>query len=180
MKVLFSILLFFISLQISAQNVEWTKTIGGVGNDYGHSINVDNAGNIYTTGYFEGTVDFDPDTGVYNLTTTYIDIFIQKVDPSGNLIWAKSIGGSDAENGYSIDVDASGNIYTVGQFTGTCDFDPGAGVTNLTSSGGLDFFVQKMDASGNFLWAKRMGDATDQYAYSINIDNTGSIYYRRV
>jgi PKD repeat protein len=243
MNILFSIFLFLISLQITAQSIEWTKTIGGVGNDYGHSINVDNNGNIYTTGYFEGTVDFDPDTGVYNLTTVYIDIFIQKIDASGNFVWAKSIGntsfdpnytvstsiddsgniyttgsfsgsadfdpgvgvsslsavggfdvfiqkldsagnfiwsksigGSDDENGYSISVDASGNLYTVGQFTGTCDFDPGSGVTNLTSLGGLDFFVQKMDASGNFLWAKRIGDATDQYAYSINIDNTGSIY----
>ncbi|MBK7669533.1 MAG: SBBP repeat-containing protein [Sphingobacteriaceae bacterium] len=69
-----------------------------------------------------------------------------------NLVWAKKLGGTGDEFGKTIAVDASGNVYTAGFFTGTTDFDPGAGISNLTSSGGFDIFVSKLDASGNFAW----------------------------
>ncbi|MCL1472974.1 DUF4347 domain-containing protein, partial [Argonema antarcticum] len=61
----------------------------------------------------------------------------------GDLIWAKGIGGSGDEIGYSIAVDSSGNTYTTGYFSGTADFDPGAGTANLTPAGGADIFITK-------------------------------------
>ncbi|MCB0771599.1 MAG: SBBP repeat-containing protein, partial [Flavobacteriales bacterium] len=67
--------------------------------------------------------------------------------------WTKSFGGSLADYGLSIALDASGNVYTTGYFQGTVDFDPGAGTTNLTSEGSLDVYVQKLNATGNFVWA---------------------------
>ncbi|MDV7394596.1 SBBP repeat-containing protein, partial [Arthrospira platensis SPKY1] len=64
------------------------------------------------------------------------------------LEWARSFGGNVDDEGQSVSVDAAGNVYTTGYFEGTVDFDPGAGTANLTSAGGSDIFVQKLDASG--------------------------------
>ncbi len=60
------------------------------------------------------------------------------------------MGGLTDEAGYSLSVDALGNVYTIGSFSGMADFDPGSGTFNLTSMGGYDIFVSKLDKSGNF------------------------------
>src|SRR5688572_17920960 len=78
--------------------------------------------------------------------------------------WAKSFGGTTAQ-GKSISVDGSGNVYTTGYFSGTADFDPGAGTFNLTAAGGDDIYISKLDASGNFLWAKQMGGTLNDYGF---------------
>lgn len=67
--------------------------------------------------------------------------------------WVETFGSFGANGGRSIKVDAAGNIYTLGFFYGTADFDPGAGTTNLSTTGGTGVFVQKMDASRNLIWA---------------------------
>ena len=74
-----------------------------------------------------------------------------------NLEWAKQLGGTSHDKGWSIAVDTSGNVYTAGYFQGTADFDPGTGTFNMSSAGQSDIFVSKLDASGNFLWAKQLG-----------------------
>ncbi|MBK8144482.1 MAG: SBBP repeat-containing protein [Bacteroidetes bacterium] len=68
--------------------------------------------------------------------------------------WAKSLGATDEDMSKSIAVDGSGNVYTTGFFTGTVDFDPGPGISNLTCVGDKDIFISKLDAMGHFLWAK--------------------------
>ncbi len=158
-------------------NFVWAKSFGGSTQDRGNSITVDVSGNVYTTGYFEGTVDFDPGTGTANLTSLGgNEIFIQKLDASGNFIWAKSFGASSTDAGQSITVDASGNVYTTGNFQGTIDFDPGAGTAILISAGAFDFFVQKLDASGNFIWAKSFGGSSSDQVRSCTVDASGNIY----
>ena len=74
-----------------------------------------------------------------------------------NFEWVKQMGGYLTNTGRSITTDAVGNVYTTGWFNGTADFDPGVGTANLTSAGGRDIFIQKLDTAGNFLWAKKMG-----------------------
>ncbi|TRX37096.1 FG-GAP-like repeat-containing protein [Flavobacterium restrictum] len=160
-------------------NFVWAKAMGGSSGDIGYGITVDSSGNVYTTGYFTGAVDFDPSsTGTFNLTPVGIgDIFVQKLDASGNFVWAKSMGGSSDDYGYGISVDTSGNVYTTGLFQGTVDFDPSStGNTNLTALGGQDIFVQKLDASGNLVWAKAMGGSSDDYGYGISVDTSGNVY----
>ena len=154
----------------------WAKSIGGTSSDYGESIDVDNSGNICITGSFNGTVDFDPGSGTFNLTASSDDIFIQKLDHNGNFIWAKAMGGTNQDKGHSISIDNSGNIYTSGLFNGTADFDPGSGTYNLTSNGMADIFIQKIDANGDFLWAKAMGANYYDESKSITIDNLGGVY----
>ena len=68
-----------------------------------------------------------------------------------NFEWAKSMGGTMYDNGYSIAVDDAGNVYTTGSFEGTVDFDPSSGLFYLNSIGDKDIFVSKLDASGNFV-----------------------------
>jgi hypothetical protein len=155
----------------------WAKNFGGVGEDSGNNIFVDSNGNVYLTGYFEGTIDFDPGSGTFNLTDAGGgDIFISKLDSNGNFLWAKSMGGSTEDSAFGIAVDLSGNIYTTGYFTGTADFDPGVGVANLTTAGGGDAFVSKLDSNGNFVWAKNMGGNSFEAGSSIAIDGSGNVY----
>jgi hypothetical protein len=150
--------------------------------EIGTSIAVDASGNVYTTGSFNGTVDFDPGPGTAYLTSAGTeDIFVSKLDTSGNFLWAKSMGGTGGQFGVNdvgedIAVDGSGNVYTTGYFWGTVDFDPGAGTVILTSAGGEDIFVQKLDTSGNFVWAKAMGGARREHSRSIAVDGSGNVY----
>src|SRR3989338_7102439 len=76
-----------------------------------------------------------------------------------NLQWAKQIGDSASiDEKSSLEIDAFGNLYITNSFVGTVDFDPGPGSFNLTSQG-MDraVFIQKLDANGNFIWAKQIG-----------------------
>src|SRR5678816_164169 len=155
MKRIIFIILFTLAatiLHAQSANFKWAKQMGGRGADAaGASIAVDADGNVYTTGGFSGTADFDPGPGTYNLTSagTY-DMFISKLDSSGKFIWAKQMGGNSSSAwGPSITLDAAGNIYSTGTFEGTVDFDPGPGVFTLSAIKAS--FVLKLDADGNFI-----------------------------
>ena len=176
-RTLFAFCTLLVSIGVNAQTFEWAKSFGSSLADYGLSIALDASGNVYTTGYFQGTADFDPGAGTANRTSSGgRDIWVQKLDASGNFIWARSFGGSSDDIGRSITVDASGNVYTTGYFQGTADFDPGAGTANITSAGNEDIFIQKLDASGNFLWAKSFGGSLADYGLSIAVDAAGNVY----
>ncbi len=163
-------------LNIHAQQFQWVKSFGGASNDVPKSITTDVLGNVYTTGSFISTVDFDPGPGVSNLTSNgQNDVFVQKLDVLGNLIWVKSFWGSSVDQGLSVLVDSLGNVYTTGRFSGTVDFDPGPGVSNLTSNGHEDRFIHKMDVQGNFVWVKTFWGISGGFS-SFSIDKSGNTY----
>ncbi len=167
----------FVQKLDSTGNLVWAKRMGGTFSDYGYGIAVDASGNVYTTGLFSSTADFDPGAGIFNLTPSgSTDIFVQKLDFAGNFVWAKRMGGTAADEGLEIAVDGPGNIYCTGIFSGTADFDPGAGVTNLTSVGNRDIYVQKLDSTGNFQWAKSMGSSLQDSGNGIAVDGSGNVY----
>ncbi len=169
----------FISKLDAAGNFIWAKRIGGVSSDEGKSISTDTAGNVYVTGYFQSTVDFDPNAGTFNMSSGGLtDVFLLKLDPNGNFIWAKKIGGTSSDEAKSLTIDALSNIYITGFFGGSnIDFDPGVGIYNLTSAGGNDIFVLKLNSSGNFVWARAMGGTTNyDYSYAIKTDKQGNVY----
>ncbi|MDQ3073975.1 MAG: SBBP repeat-containing protein, partial [Bacteroidota bacterium] len=88
---------------VQAQQLEWASAIGSTGNDYGRAVTTDANGNLYTAGFFTGTVDFDPGSGTANLTSAGgLDVFIYKTNPSGALIWAHSIGSTGTDASYAI------------------------------------------------------------------------------
>jgi hypothetical protein len=162
---------------LKSQNVGWAKSVGGTGADDASSICEDALGNVYTTGVFSGTADFDPGAGIANCTSLGLtDIFVLKLNAAGNFLWVKSFGGTLSDAGVSINIDASGNVYTTGYFQGNTDFDPGAGNVSLTSAGDWDIFIHKMDASGNFLWVITFGGIESDIGYSVNVDASGNVY----
>ncbi|HRN40472.1 MAG TPA: PKD domain-containing protein [Vicingus sp.] len=169
--------IFILKLSSSGSFV-WAKRIGGIDNDGGCSITIDDFGNVYTTGSFTGNVDFDPGTGTSTLFSAGEgDVFISKLNSAGNFLWAKRMGGiDDGDGAYSITTDNIGNVYTTGVFYNTVDFDPGTSTYNLTSQGWEDIFISKLDANGNFVWAKSMGGTSWDMGYSIAIDNSGNVY----
>ncbi len=174
-KILFSIL-FSLSINISfTQNVqfEWVKQISEVHWEKATSITVDNTGNVYTTGDFGHTIDFDPGPGVFNLSSpNRTSAFITKYNSAGNFIWAVKLEGVDV-SGLSIRVDNYGNVYTAGHFYAPADFDPGPGVYNITN-GSRNYF-SKLDPSGNFIWAKGVGEGFTNIT-SMEIDGNGNVY----
>jgi hypothetical protein len=171
----------FISKMGPGGNFLWARSIGGTNSDHGFAVVADASGNTYSTGAFVGTVDFDPGPGSFFMSSgsTYGDMFVVKLDPAGNLVWAKQFGGSGGISGYSIALANSGNVYTTGSFTGTIDFDPGMASDSLTSTGSYDVFVCKTDAAGNFVWAKQMGGNTgteDNISNAITLDASENVY----
>lgn len=141
----------FIHKMDSAGNFLWVKQIGGVGHGRSSDIQSDTDGNLYVTGKFQGTTDFDPGIGVFNLTPVgSSDAFIQKVDSIGNLIWAIQMGGNQFSSGSALAIDLFNNIYTTGQFGGTVDFDPGNSIANLSANGNTDGFIQKLNQCNSY------------------------------
>ena len=90
--------------------------------------------------------------------------------------WVKGMGSDKSDYIRSISIDKAGNIYGVGNFSNTVDFDPGPGVYNLTSNGKLDIFITKFTNSGDFVWAKSLGSTGDDDGRSIALDTFGNVY----
>jgi len=167
----------FVSKLDSSGGLVWARHWGSTGDDRGYGIAVDGSGNVYTTGAFEGTVDFDPGPATVNLTSSGSgDVFVSKLDSSGNYAWARHWGSTGDDRGYGIAVDGSGNVHTIGAFAGTVDFDPGAPSVDLASSGFDDVFVSKLDSSGTYVWAKAWGATGYDYGFGITVDGSGNVY----
>jgi hypothetical protein len=167
----------FISKLDASGNFLWAKQIGGATDEIAFGIAVDAAGNVYSTGWFDGTTDFDPGVTTYTLAASLRDQFILKLDPSGNFIWAKQLGAATASvQPTSMALDNAGNVYTCGNFYGTADFDPGIATYTLISNGTSDVFISKIDATGNFVWANSFGSVGNDFVRSLALDPFGTIY----
>ncbi len=166
----------FLSKFDSSGSFLWAKTWGGGSVDRGYFVASDGSGNVYVTGYFSFTVDFDPGSGVDNHTSNgSYDVFLSKIDSSGSFLWAKTWGGSGIDIGYSVAPDGS-DVYVTGHFNGTVDFDPGSGVDNHTSNGADDVFLGKFDSSGDNQWARTWGGSGSDSGYGVAADGSGNVY----
>lgn len=174
MKKIFTTLFVLIFSQLISQTTSWpwAKRAGGAQHDAGQSIVTDASGNSYVSGYFGSpAVSFGSYT-LTNATATLTDIFLAKYDVSGNVVWAKSFGGSGSENAISIHLSVGGSVYMTGYFSSTLlTF----GTYTLNGSGNKDFFIAKFDSNGNVLWAKSAGGSQDDFAYSVTTDPAGNV-----
>lgn len=154
----------------------WAKRMGGTDTDFAHALALDAAGNAVVTGNFRGTGDFDPGAATFPLTSAGVDdSFVCKLDGNGNFLWAKRLGGTGNHAARGIAVDASGNVLSIGEFTGTADFDPGAASFNLTAATENDIYISKLTSNGLFVWAKRLGGSGNDQGYSIAVDAAGNV-----
>ena len=158
-------------------NFVWAKRWGSTTMDNANFITCDDAGSTYISGMYTNTVDFDPNGGVHNLTTSSTGHgYLLKLNAAGNFSWVNDWSGTGTETLESSAWDLDNHLYISGEFSGTEDFQFGAGTTNLTSAGLLDIFLLKIDTAGNFINVKKFGAANNDHSYSVVISDTGAIY----
>jgi len=159
----------FVAKLDSNGNWLWATQAGGNGYDDSNSISIDDDGNSYITGSFEGSAIF----GSNSLTSSnYDDIYVAKLDANGNWLWAAQAGGSSNDVGESIEVDIERMSYVTGSFQNTAAF----GSIDLHSSGFKDVFLAKLDTSGNWIFATKAGGSGFDDCYGITVDNNGNSY----
>lgn len=173
-KTLFSLVLMLCALSAAkAQNFLWAERYGGDGEDVVRALDTDGNGNAYMTGYYTDTANFGEGTMT---SLGLFDVFVTKTLPDGTLAWSKSMGGVNNDYGTAISCDAHGNVYITGVFDVSFDADPGSGQFMLTAAGDFDIFVIKLDANGNFVWAKAIGGEGYEETTGIGVDNAGNVY----
>jgi hypothetical protein len=133
----------------------WDKPFGGndgpFAQDHGFGIDVDSSNNVFITGIFFGTRDFDPGAGVFEATSKGVsDFFVLSLDSDGDFRWLNTIGGPAQDYGRGLSVDNEGFPVVCGWYTYSFDFDPGEGENILGFDGGIDAFVIKVPPDGNW------------------------------
>jgi hypothetical protein len=151
----------------------------------GPAMTLDPSGNVLTAGRFYGTVDFDPGATTRKLIAITENGYISKLDAAGNFLWAKQLIADTPVIKYvfpqSITTDPSGNIYVAGNFIGTADFNPDSSASFTLAAQEPNGFVMKLDASGNFIWAKKIGNDNSPLlnshgANAVIADAAGNVY----
>ncbi len=164
----------------SGLNLVWAWALGdgfpsiAVGND----VLIDNSENVFWTGFYAGSVDFDPGPGVdihNQLGSGSINMtaFLGKFDSDGNYQWTRSWGQAMSN---SVTINDAGNIFCTGPFSGTVDFDPGSGISQVTAIDETDAFMSSFDNNGNFTWVRTWGGADNASSSALYSDTVGNIY----
>jgi hypothetical protein len=162
----------------------WAHSFAGTNGNTFTQLAVNPKGDVYATGFFNNTADFDPGPGVFDLTADHGGAFVLKLDKDGIFQWARSFNGGSGFTvaGSDIDVDAAGNVVSTGLFGGTVDFDPGSGTRNISAGGPADqplsnVYISKLDSAGNFVWAARAAESADIQSSQpqISLDGRGNV-----
>jgi cysteine-rich repeat protein len=129
----------------------------------------DKDANLVVVGSFNGTANFGSGP-VADLGSG--DVFVMKLDPSGNVLFAKRFGGTGQDTANGVAVDAAGNIYVAGRVNGSIDFGGG-----VLASKGYDAFLLKLDSSGNHVWSKMYGDSSQQEGLRVTVTTDGNVVF---
>ncbi len=158
---------FFLAKLAPDGRAAWVQSYGDIDELQGPAeLAVRSTGTITLAGYFAGDVDFGTGTLRSNLGR---DLFVAKLDPSGNTVWVKQYPMQNAPvdgvpeqvvERVALGVDGGGNSVVAGHFRGTVDFQP----TQRQSDGDIDMFVFKLDVDGELFWSDTFGDAEEQCA----------------
>lgn len=163
------LIVFILVVHSSQAQTYWVRSAGSQMIDEGTDVSSDAAGNIYTTGYFSGSVDFG---GIVASSAGITDVFIMKHNSSGVLQWVVTGGGSGSDRGAAIHADNVGNCYVTGYFFGTATF---SGVT-IVSQGSQDIFIAKYNTSGILQWVKQGGGVSADIGSAIITDHADNVF----
>jgi gliding motility-associated-like protein len=157
-------------------NLLWAQSAGGTNGDIAHGVAVDGAGNAYITGYFEiPSISF----GTVTLTNSGLlntgDVFLAKYDTGGHVVWARSAGGPQGDEGAGVATDALGNVLVTGWFE-SANITFGTTILNNAAAWDVSYFLSKYDASGNVVWAKGVSGATNDEGWSVATDASGNAF----
>ncbi len=157
----------------------WTRTWGGELTDKGNSVASDDNGNLYVTGYFEDTADFDPGPGVeMHDSDGWKDVFLVAYTSSGNYQWARTWGSLQSEqwcSGNGVAAGPGGDVWVTGYYLRTVDFDPGLRTFLRTAVDESDIFLSRFDSSGNFIHASSWGGRYQDTGNALIIDDDGDV-----
>ncbi|MCC6414150.1 MAG: hypothetical protein IT270_21045, partial [Saprospiraceae bacterium] len=169
----------FISKYDNEGNFQWVNPWNPAPNIELIDFDVDGQGNVFIGGEYSGTIDFDPGPGTASPgpSAGQKDVFVQKFDPDGNLIWVRAIQGVQAQSLGGLSVDVNGNVVLFGEFQNPTDLDPGPDTLLFdTDDFRPDLYLQKLDPEGNLLWANQYSTDFVIRAYSVATDALGNIY----
>jgi hypothetical protein len=154
----------------------WARAMGGTATNIANGIDVDTQNNVYLTGQFSGTADFDPSLASTSFTAVLSDAFVAKYNSDGQLVWVHGIGSPATDIAHGIAVDIAGNAYITGNFWGTVDFDSGANEMMVSSISESDVFLAKYSPNGDCLWAFAAGGNDSDEGRGLTLDPAGNVY----
>ncbi len=164
----------FVAKYDGSGNFLWSKSIGGPSADQGNAVSVDSAGNIYLTGSVTGEVN----VGSLGVSSNGTNALITKIDPSGNVVWAKTFGSNGNTSGSRVVVDAAGNVYAQGTYTSNVAYTDAAGSSlTLNGNGRLpSVFTAKLNSDGSIAWADGFTGEGNVTAGGLAVDSAGSVF----
>jgi hypothetical protein len=140
---------------------QWTKQLGTSSVEQGKGVAVDSSNNIYVTGYTNGGLDG-------NINSGSSDIFLAKYYDNGTKQWTQQLGTSGSDVGYRVTVDNSSNIYITGYTAG--------GLDGNTNFGVWDIFLVKYNSSGAKQWTKQLGTSEGDLGEVVVVDSLNNVY----
>ena len=154
----------------------WVMTFGGGSDDLGLGVACDADGNVYLAGAFQGSFDFNPGAGTDTKTSAGgYDAFLTRITSDGGYVSTIRYGSTGDDRGSDAACDAGGNLAFCGHFTGTVDFDPGAGTDPVTSEAQGDVFLSRFQSDGTYLWTRALGGDSGVVEYHTVTDRQGNI-----
>ncbi len=152
----------------------WVRTFGSpygadwAGDEAVQGLATDGQGSVFVTGGFYDVIDFGGDRLVSGGEK---DIFLLKLDASGQHLWSRGFGGIGTdETGTAVATDKEGNVFLTGRYYGNVDFCGGP----LACAGAYDIMLVKYSPSGAHLWSRRMGGSSLDSGYSVAVDPAGN------
>ena len=177
------VLLLLSPLWILSQDYIRALKIGASGAEFVEDVETDGSGNLYLTGTFQNTVDFDPSGNEALLTAnSSYDIYIAKYNPEGEYRWAVNMGGNSFKYYYSkgIGVDAEGNSYISGFMDGWLDLDPSAGEAIVNPDEKKAAYLAKYNPDGDYLWGFDLASSDGEQqivGWAVRVEKSGNSVY---
>jgi len=144
---------------VQGQRIEWTRQFGTSESDRGSGVSTDGLGNVYISGFTEGSL------GGTNAGGN--DAFLRKYNASGTLQWTRQFGSSENDQGNGVSADGFGGVYITGRTDGSLEG---------TNAGGADAFLRKYDASGTHQWTRQLGTTEGDFSFAVSADGVGDVY----